>query len=1051
MGRLTRLLGGLVLLLALLGVGGFAALAWRLSAGPLDVAWLARRIEGQINQDSPTRLQIGHAAVRWLGFQQGAGRGLELQLRDIKVVNTSGAPGAELAEADISVSLRRLLALQAAPRNVELTGLRLRVLRGATGEVTLDLGGLMGAEGDGGVAPDAQAGQTLTRTIIELRRPAGGDHSAESALDVLAQMRRLTLRNAVIEVVDRQLDTTAQVTVASLELERQDGGGVRGAAEGRVALGSAVAALHLQADLAAAGGTRMQVTMAPVAMEALAQSSPALAPLAAMDAMLQGTASLELSPALRPRSAELRATTASGRLRLRGAEVPFQSLSLEATAGWEDRNLRPQRVGIQRAQAVLPSPRGAWSTTVGASGQAARVDGKVRGAFEVTVDHLALADLPGMWPAAWAGHARPWITENLTAGTARDGVLRVSIEAMEDFSAPKLTGATGSLLGEDVTIHWLRPVPPVDRAQAVVTVVNPDVIEIAVPTGRQGAMTLRDGTIRIWGMSVKDQFMALSADVAGPVADAVTLLRHPRLRLLDRKPISFRNPGGTLTGKLSVDLPLEHHLEFEQVKIRAQGHLAAFRAGALVAGRDLDRGEIDFDANTDALKASGSAAIAGIPASVSLDMDFRGGPPAQVVQRAAASGRASARQLAGLGLDPGGLMPSGQAAFEVAYSQRRDGQGELRVKADLREAGLAVAGWQKAPGQPADAAVRLVLRNDKLVGIEDMQARGPGLQMQGRVELVGDRPLILQLDRLVLGATQAAGEVRFPERRGEPIRANLSGPVLDLSAQFSRKTSSPSSAAAERDPPWVADVRFDKVLMADQHGISSVTAHAEHDGRRLRSLRAESAGPERVRLDITPQGSGRQISLQAADAGTLLRSLDVTQSMQGGKLTLQARYDDAQASPPLTGTAELTDFNLRDAPSVGKLLQALTVYGVFDAMQGAGLQFSELVLPFRYAGDVLELLEARAYSASLGLTGQGRIDLARRQIDMTGTVVPAYVLNSMLGRIPVIGRLFSPEKGGGLVAMNYTIRGALADPAVTVNPLSALTPGFLRGLFKIFD
>jgi hypothetical protein len=60
------------------------------------------------------------------------------------------------------------------------------------------------------------------------------------------------------------------------------------------------------------------------------------------------------------------------------------------------------------------------------------------------------------------------------------------------------------------------------------------------------------------------------------------------------------------------------------------------------------------------------------------------------------------------------------------------------------------------------------------------------------------------------------------------------------------------------------------------------------------------------------------------------------------------------------------------------------------------------------------------------------------------------MLNSFLGGIPVIGRLFSPERGGGLFAATYSVRGSLRDPAVTVNPLAALTPGFLRGLFGIF-
>jgi hypothetical protein len=63
--------------------------------------------------------------------------------------------------------------------------------------------------------------------------------------------------------------------------------------------------------------------------------------------------------------------------------------------------------------------------------------------------------------------------------------------------------------------------------------------------------------------------------------------------------------------------------------------------------------------------------------------------------------------------------------------------------------------------------------------------------------------------------------------------------------------------------------------------------------------------------------------------------------------------------------------------------------------------------------------------------------------------VPAYALNTLPGRIPIIGRLFSPEKGGGLFAMRYSMTGPFTNPKVKINPLSALTPGFLRGIFSI--
>ena len=95
-------------------------------------------------------------------------------------------------------------------------------------------------------------------------------------------------------------------------------------------------------------------------------------------------------------------------------------------------------------------------------------------------------------------------------------------------------------------------------------------------------------------------------------------------------------------------------------------------------------------------------------------------------------------------------------------------------------------------------------------------------------------------------------------------------------------------------------------------------------------------------------------------------------------------------------------------------------------------------------------LDSLAALRSLGLTAKGRIDLDAEQLDMQGTIVPAYFFNSLLGNIPLVGKLFSPERGGGVFAANYTLHGPLTDPSVFVNPLSALTPGFLRGLFGIF-
>ena len=46
-------------------------------------------------------------------------------------------------------------------------------------------------------------------------------------------------------------------------------------------------------------------------------------------------------------------------------------------------------------------------------------------------------------------------------------------------------------------------------------------------------------------------------------------------------------------------------------------------------------------------------------------------------------------------------------------------------------------------------------------------------------------------------------------------------------------------------------------------------------------------------------------------------------SMQGGKLSVSGSYNDARSDHPLSGTAEISDFRIRNAPALARLLQAL--------------------------------------------------------------------------------------------------------------------------------
>ena len=1045
-GRIVRWTLGAGLVLAGLLLIGAAGLAWRLSQGPLDVTWLVRRIGSSfVAPNHQGRVAVGKVSVAWDGFQQGASGGLEVRVQDGRVLDASGDAVARVDQADATLSLGLLLEARVVPRSLSLTGLRLMAVRDADGSFKVDLGGLNGNAKPGG-------GSDVQGALSQLRQPATSDaRQGGPPIGWLAQLQSVRLHDAQISIADRAWPAPLQVDVADLDLQRQGGGGVKGAAEARLRLGGATASVRLNADLLADGGTHVEAKLAPLQASAVAQADPALASVGALDAALQGTATLDLSPDLAPRSGSLHATASSGTLSVKGGSAAFDRLALDASASWSGSGWRPDRVTLSHAEATALSPSGGAPTVIAASGEATRQSGTLVGKGEITVDQVAFADLPALWPAAWGGHVRPWLTENLTAGVARDGRLTFSLSAPEnDPASVHVTDAGGSLQGDDVTIHWLRPVLPIEHAQAHLTVLGPDALEVAVPTASQGNVMIRDGLIRFTGLSQKDQFMALTTRLEGSVPDVLQVLRHPRLKLLDKHPLPIADSAGSFAGTLSVTLPLEHDLTFDQVEIAALGRMSDLRLDGVIAGRDLERGDVQFAATQAGLHVSGAASVARIASKIAVEMDFTSGPPSQMTQRAALAGRANARQLKAAGLDTGGAIDAGTVGLDATFVARRDGSAQIAVTADLDKAGLSVAGWTKAVGPAASASATIMLQKEKLVGINNIQASGPGMRVVGRAEMEDGRPSLLRLETIELGPTRASGEVRFPKRPGAPIRARVSGPVLDLSDQLSGSLGPSASGTSRRGTAWVADARFERVVLSRGQALTGVTAHAESDGRRVRVLQAQSTGKEELRVAITPEGTGRRLTVRAADAGALLKTLDVVDSVHGGSLAVDGHFDDRKEPPPLSGTADMSSFGVRDAVILGKLLQAVTIYGIYDAVRGEGVQFSRLILPFTLNQTVLQIGQARSFSSSLGLTAHGWIDFGRKHIDLRGTIVPAYVVNSALGRIPLVGRLFSPETGGGLLAVSYSLTGNSADPSIGVNPLSALTPGFLRGLFSIF-
>jgi hypothetical protein len=141
------------------------------------------------------------------------------------------------------------------------------------------------------------------------------------------------------------------------------------------------------------------------------------------------------------------------------------------------------------------------------------------------------------------------------------------------------------------------------------------------------------------------------------------------------------------------------------------------------------------------------------------------------------------------------------------------------------------------------------------------------------------------------------------------------------------------------------------------------------------------------------------------------------------------------------GTLSLGSPRLRDAPVMAELLNLISVVGLLEQLSGDGINLGDVEARFRLTPTAVILQEGTAVGPSIGVSMDGTYALDTRQLDMQGVVSPLYAINGLMGAV------FSPRREG-LFGFTYRLTGAAENPQVTVNPLSILTPGVFREIFR---
>lgn len=664
-----------------------------------------------------------------------------------------------------------------------------------------------------------------------------------------------------------------------------------------------------------------------------------------------------------------------------------------------------------------------------------------------------------LWPSFVAVPVRAWFRQHMLAGTLEKGTLAV------DFSGADLAA---------MRAH--RPIPPASTEVDFILKGATATFLPGVPalsgvagrgrvTGRTASFTatggfleeaggrrliLTDGSLQVADTSLKLAPASIDAHVLGGLDAVADVLSYDALKnIVGDLPIDTATVKGQVDARLFVNLDIGKDAPPDNASVRALATVSNFSVADLLAKESLQQGVLTVAFDHSALHAHGSGRMFGAPATIELNKPASGVTVATV----GVILDDAARTKLGWAFGPALAGPIG-ARFVSALGQ--GAATHAQVELDFTHAAIEdlLPGYVKPAGRPAKATFAVTsdatgIRIDRFVFDGGTASARGSARFDPHGNFVAAHLSSLRLspgDNMKVAIDQVKNVTKLKVR----------GTAVDV-RPFLALIRTPG-AQSDSTPAKDFDLDFKSPLVTgyDRRSMTGVELHVVRRGGVVQQFKLSGRmGREAVRaVTVHPRDGGpAQIDLSASDAGAFLAFIGLYHRMEGGRLQMVLRLGDGRVG----GRLSVHNFILRDEPAIRRLVTEGVPKRdklgdrVVVKIDPTAAKFTKLQVAFVRTGGRLEIRNGLMFSPQIGTKLEGWLDFAHDRVNMRGTFVPVYGLNDLFSQIPLFGPILGGGAHEGLFAVNFRISGRASAPVLSINPLSAIAPGFLRKIFGAID
>ncbi|MEE9271914.1 MAG: AsmA-like C-terminal domain-containing protein [Robiginitomaculum sp.] len=665
------------------------------------------------------------------------------------------------------------------------------------------------------------------------------------------------------------------------------------------------------------------------------------------------------------------------------------------------------------------------------------LDGQVNGNIEV-------AAVLGLWPDNAAPLTRDWIERSIKKGYVSNLKIFMALDAKDMVSAwPANDHMNISFNVENTDVQYQSQMPILQNATGY-GVLQGNQFDMQITEGRIGGLIIDKSSISIPKMALNDGDITVKIDGHGSVADM--------LRVSNTIPNTFRDNSGLPldevqgSGSLNVTFirPLAGNFDPNKFSYFVEGDFTGVGAPVGYAGYTLNDGVLKFHADRQEMSIGGAVKLGAWPGILTWHK--------QLGEQKQTANYSFKGKVMHKDLDSFGIGLRSHFGGEIDLTIKGSGSGfstsEYGVHADFQNADVNFGSiWNKAKGEMGVLDARLVLDKGNGGQLEAISIRSEGLSIEGSLHLAQNFQLkSMNLSTVKIKDFMDLSVKAHPAKEGV-LSMYITGAYLNADMWVDKAFKTQSSAVSI---PILLTMHLGELSLGDNYVLKDANALFSHNGESVQDARLKghvSAGSFIAEITYAEDKTRRKIHVVLPDASRAGLALLGLSNTKKGRLEINGFLPPSGKKGGVNGQAIMTDFVLVHAPAFTQLLSLASLQGLVGTLGGKGLAFNELNMQFSLQDGIFKVRKARISGPALGLTGEGNISIANKTLDFNGVLVPSYTVNSILGSVPLLGRILVGKKGEGMFALNYTVKGPFSATQINVNPFSALTPGFLRRIF----